>query len=133
MINESGLIAVEHAVKAQGEEFTRVALLNVLFTFLLIERVIHIEQVAEAVVIVVAAAHISLFFGQNFSAILSDKSTHLNVLKRNYPPHNVVFLFYSCDAHSVVFLVLGRHQVVLADVLVAATRGVTFTKLEHLV
>jgi hypothetical protein len=43
VINESGLIAVEHAVKAQGEEFTRVALLNLLFTFLLVERVIHIE------------------------------------------------------------------------------------------
>jgi hypothetical protein len=56
-----------------------------------------------------------------------------NQVQNNYPPHNVVFLFYSCDAHSVVFLVLGRHQVVLADILVAATRGVTFTKLKHLV
>lgn len=43
VINESGLIAVEHAVKAQGKEFTRVALLNLLFPFLLVERVIHIE------------------------------------------------------------------------------------------
>ena len=133
MINEPRLITVKHTIEAQGKKFTRVALLNFLFTFLIVERVIHIEQIAEANIIVVAAAHISLFFGQDFSAILSDKCAHLNILKRNYSPHDDMLLLYPCDAHSVVFLVLGRHQVVLADILVAATRGVTFTKFEHFV
>lgn len=88
MVNKPRLVAVEHAVEAEREKLAPVALLNQLLTLLLILRIIHIEQVAQPIVIVVATSHIALFFCYDFSTVLHYESTLGNFLHRNQAPHN---------------------------------------------
>ncbi len=88
MINKPRLVAVEHAVEAEREKLTSVALLNQLLALLLILRIIHIEQVAQPIVIVVATSHVALFFCYDFPTVLHYESTLRNVLHRNQAPHN---------------------------------------------
>ena len=88
MINEPRLVAVEHAVEAEREKLAPVALLNELLALLLILRIIHIEQVAQPIIIVVATSHVALFFCYDFPTVLHYESTLRNVLHRNQAPHN---------------------------------------------
>ena len=88
MVNEPRLVAVEHAVEAEREKLAPVAFLNQLLALLLTLGIIHIEQIAQPIIIVVATSHVALFFCYDFSTVLHYESTLGNVLHRNQAPHN---------------------------------------------
>lgn len=95
--------------------------------------VIHIEQVAEACVIVVAATHVSLLLGDDFTSILEHKGALLNVLHREETPHDDGTLFEPSNLHLVIFLVIRVHQIIETEVLIAATVRVALAESEHFI
>jgi hypothetical protein len=73
MVDESRFVAVEHRIKTQWEELSPIAQLNVLFSQLFLEWIIHIEKVTQSIFIVKTASHIALLFRHDFTPILTDK------------------------------------------------------------
>lgn len=87
VVDEPGLVPVKHAVDAKREEFPVVAVLNPLFESVFLVRVVHVEKVAEAHAIVVAASHVSLLFADDLSTILYNEGASRNVLACKERPH----------------------------------------------
>ena len=87
VVDEPGLVPVKHAVDAEREELTVVAVLDALFESVFLFRVVHVEEVAEAHTIVVAASHVSLLFTDDLATVLYHKSASRNVLACEECPH----------------------------------------------
>jgi len=88
MINEPRFVAIEHAIEAKREKLVPVALLNKLLAMILTLGIIHIKQVAQPLIIVVATSHVTLFLGYDFSTVLHYERTLRNFLPRNHAPHD---------------------------------------------
>jgi len=69
VIDEPGLITVEHAVKAKREEFIEVCLLDDLLALISLSWVVQVEQVRQAICIVIRAPHVTLLLAHNLSKI----------------------------------------------------------------
>lgn len=133
MVDESGLISVEHAVQAKGEELVEVTRLHKGFPCLILQRVVHIKEVAEARVVIIAAPHVALLLGNDFATVLHDESSLGNLLHGKQAPHDGRALLHASNLHLELFFVGGSHQVVQTHVLVAPTQGVALAETEHAV
>ncbi len=133
VVNEPRFVAVKHAVKTQREELSSVAKLNRLFARFVVKRVIHVEQKAQACKIVVTSPHIALLLGDDFSSILTNKRTLLNIFNCIERPHYCALFSHSADLYSVNFLIICLHQIVQTQIFVATTFGMALAKSEHFI
>ena len=133
MINEPRFVAIEHAIEAKREKLVPVALLNKLLAMILTLGVIHIKQVAQPLIIVVATSHVTLFLGYDFPTVLHYERTLRNVLPRNHAPHDSWALFKPLHLQFVVLEIFLLHQIVKAGVLIAAATRVTLTEAKDFV
>ena len=98
MIDESSLVAIEHAIEAQWEKLVKVDLLNDLLPFVGLCRIVKIEEIGKATCIIVCTSHITLLFGHNLAQILHQEGASRYLLQRNETPHR--------DILSITFLSL---------------------------
>lgn len=110
-----------------------IALLDVLLPLLLIERVIHIEQVTQTMLIVKTSTHISLLLCQNFTSVLCNESSHLDVFKCDHAPHHQVIFLHPGHLKFVMLLVFRLHQVVKTNIFVASAQRMALTKSEYFI
>lgn len=87
VVDEAGLVAVEHAVQAEREELAVVGLLDQLLSLLALGRVIHVEEVREAVRVVVGAPHVALLLGHDLALVLHQEGARRYVFHRHESPH----------------------------------------------
>lgn len=107
--------------------------LHIGFPLLILQRVVHIKEVAETRVIIIAAPHVALLLGNDLAPVLHNVSSLRNFLHSKQPPHDGWALLYASDLHLELFFVGGSHQVVQTHVLVAPTQGVALAETEHAV
>lgn len=124
MINEPRFVSIEHSIKAQREKFAPIPQLYQLLALFLLYRIIHIKQVAQPLVIIKWASHVTLLLCDNFTSILHDEGTLLNLFHSDHTPHHCLLLAYANDLQLVMLLVFLGHQVVQTLVLIAATHRV---------
>jgi DNA segregation ATPase FtsK/SpoIIIE-like protein len=87
VIDEPGLVAIEHRVEAQGEKLVVVNLLNNLLSLVALTEVIQVEQVRKAIIVVVGASHVALLLGDDLSQVFHQESASWDFLHRNQTPH----------------------------------------------
>ena len=133
VVNEAWFIAKEHGVDAQGEELVVVGLLYLLLTLLFLHRVVHIEQVAQSLVVIEGAAHISMLFSHNFALVLAKEGTLFDISQGEETPHRVRTLLDSPYLHLVLFLFWLWDQGVVASVFITTAQRVALVKVEDFI
>lgn len=133
MINKTWFVAVKHAIQTQREEFSFVTCLNQQFQRLILCWIIHIKQIAQSLLIIIAASHVSLLFSHYFTSILAHEGALRNVLKRKESPHSGLTLCNPFNLYFKTFFIFTFHKEIGTKVFIATTHWVTLIKLEYFI
>jgi hypothetical protein len=87
MVDETGFISIEHGVQTQREKLRLVSSLDCLFSVLIHQSFVHVEQIRKPIRVVESASHISLLFGDHLAHIFHQESTSWDLLHSEQSPH----------------------------------------------
>ena len=73
VVNKTRFVPIEHTVKTERKEFSLVPCLDRLFKLILFLVVIHVEQIAQTLLVVETPTHVALLFGHNFTTVLTNE------------------------------------------------------------
>jgi len=107
VVDEAWLVAVEHAIETKREKLVVVGVLNFVLPFFLLVLFIHVEKVAKTLTVVESTSHITLLFCDDFTCVLSDKCSSLNVLHRVETPHYIL-TFLNATNLDIIFVEILR-------------------------
>lgn len=133
MVNKARLITEEHGVNAQGEELVVVSLLDFLLSLLFLLGIVHVKQVAQALIVIEGAAHIAMLFSYDFTLVLAKLGAFFDIFQGKETPHGMRTLLYSLNLQLVLFLFGFGNQIVVAAVFITAAHGVALVKVKNFV
>ena len=87
MIDKTSLVSVEHSIDTEWKELVVEHLLDDFLTFIFLGEIIEIEEIGQAIVIIVRAPHITLLLTHDFTKVLHHECTCWDLLHGDQAPH----------------------------------------------